>query len=217
MNKVQSLTLSTAIALTATMVGSTAYAETVKGKAVGIVKGVMNVAGISRSQNTKNTINPSFAKTSRPCPPFCIQPTHPFTPAEVDTVTELDVIHAARDASEGDSSILLVDARTPSWNKRGSIPHSVNVPFTNLNSKALSKDPMAVVEILTDRFGVVDMDGVLNYDKAKTLYLYCNGSWCGQSPASIKALLTMGYPQNKIKYYRGGMNSWESLGLTVKK
>jgi len=111
---------------------------------------------------------------------------------------------------------MLVDARTPGWVKKGTIPGSVNVPFTKLNSKALAKDPMAVVDILVKDFGVQDMDGVLNYDKAKTLYLFCNGSWCGQSPASIRALLTMGYPQDKIKYYRGGMNDWQLLGLTTK-
>jgi rhodanese-related sulfurtransferase len=176
----------------------------------------MEVAGISRNQDNGATIDPAFAKTSRPCPPFCIQPTAPFAPAAVDTVTELDVIHAARDSAGGDASILVVDARTPGWVKKGTIPHAVNVPFTKLNSKALAKDPMAVVDILTGTFGVKDMDGVLDYDNAKTLYLFCNGSWCGQSPASIRALLTMGYPENKIKYYRGGMNAWKSLGLTTK-
>ena len=29
---------------------------------------------IMRNQDTKNTVNPAFAKTSRECPPFCIQP-----------------------------------------------------------------------------------------------------------------------------------------------
>ncbi len=189
----------------------------VTAKPVGIVDGVMEVAGISRNQDSAATIDPAFAKTSRPCPPFCIQPTHPFAPAAVDTVSELDIIHAVRDLVEWeDDSILVVDARTPAWVKKGTIPHSVNVPFTKLNSKALAKDPMAVVDVLTGNFGVKDMDGVLNFDKAKTLYLFCNGSWCGQSPAAIKALLTMGYPQSKIKYYRGGMNDWKLLGLTVK-
>ena len=189
----------------------------VTAKPVGIVDGVMEVAGISRNQDSAATIDPAFAKTSRPCPPFCIQPTHPFAPAAVDTVSELDIIHAVRDLVEwDDASILVVDARTPAWVKKGTIPHSVNVPFTKLNSKALAKDPMAVVDILTGNFGVKDMDGVLNFDNAKTLYLFCNGSWCGQSPASIRALLSMGYPENKIKYYRGGMNAWKSLGLTTK-
>lgn len=186
------------------------------GKPVGIVKGVMNVAGISRNQNSKNTVDPAFAKTSRPCPPFCIQPTHPFAPAVVETVTELDVIHAVGDIANGDNSVLVIDARTPGWVKKGTIPHAINVPFTKLNSKALARDPIAVVEVLTKRFGVKDMDGVLNYNNAKTLYLFCNGSWCGQSPAAIRALLTMGYPQSKIKYYRGGMNDWKLLGLTTK-
>jgi len=193
-----------------------AGAHSTKGKPVGITSGVMEVAGISRNQDNSASIDPAFAKTSRPCPPFCIQPTTPFAPAAVDTVSELDMINAAQLVSFGDESVLLVDARTPGWVKKGTIPHSVNVPFTKLNSKALAKDPMAVVEILTSTFGVIDMDGVLDYDNAKTLYQFCNGSWCGQSPASIRALLTMGYPENKIKYYRGGMNAWKSLGLTTK-
>jgi len=201
-----------AAAVSAIMVTGTVQAA----KPVGIVSGVMEMGGISRDQNSKATIDPAFAKTSRSCPPFCIQPTQPFAPAAVETVSELDIIHAARDIQNGDTTKLLVDARTPGWVKKGTIPHSINVPFTRLNSKALAKDPMDVVEILTDKFGVIDMDGVLNYDEAKTLYLFCNGSWCGQSPASIKALLTMGYPQNKIKYYRGGMNDWKLLGLTTK-
>jgi rhodanese-related sulfurtransferase len=208
--KLQTLVVSAA---SVALLASTAVTA---GKPVGIVKGVMDVAGISRNQDNGATIDPAFAKTSRPCPPFCIQPTAPFAPAAVETVSELDMIHAARDVAGGDTSMVVVDARTPGWVKKGTIPHAVNVPFTKLNSKALAKDPMAVVDVLTGNFGVKDMDGVLNYDNAKTLYLFCNGSWCGQSPASIRALLTMGYPENKIKYYRGGMNSWKSLGLTAK-
>jgi len=105
--KLQTLVLSTAVA--AVLTTSSAFAgEKVTGKAVGIVKGVMEVAGISRNQDNKATIDPAFAKTSRPCPPFCIQPTAPFAPAAVDTVTELDVIHAARDAANGDTSVLVL-------------------------------------------------------------------------------------------------------------
>ena len=215
--KLRTIFTSAAVAVALASTGAIAEGHNKKGaKPVGIVKGVMEVAGISREQDNNATIDPDFAKTSRPCPPFCIQPTEPFLPAAVDTVTELDMINAARDRANGDSNIVLVDARTPGWVKKGTIPGSVNVPFTKVNSKALAKDPMAVVDIMTKDFGVKDMDGVLNYDSAKTLYLFCNGSWCGQSPASIRALLSMGYPQDKIKYYRGGINSWKSLGLTTK-
>jgi rhodanese-related sulfurtransferase len=188
-----------------------------KGK-VAIVKGVHSVAGITRNQNTKATIHPAFAKTSRPCPPFCIQPSHPFAPAKVDTVTELDVIHAIRDIANGDSSVMVIDARTPVWTtakKGGTIKGAVNIPFNKLNSKAVAKDPDAVMRILTSKFGVTEQDGVFNFSKAKTLYLFCNGLWCGQSPAAIRALLALGYPDSKLKYYREGMNAWHSLGLST--
>ena len=187
-------------------------------KPVGIVKGVMSVAGISRNQDNKATIHPAFAKTSRPCPPFCIQPTNPFAPANVETVSELDIIHAVRDMSKGDKSIMVIDARTPVWTtakKGGTIKGAVNISFKKLDSKAVAKDPDAVIEILTSKFGVTEQDGIFNFTKAKTLYLFCNGLWCGQSPAAIRALLSLGYPENKLKYYRSGMNAWHSLGLST--
>jgi rhodanese-related sulfurtransferase len=188
------------------------------GKPVGIVKDVMKVAGIYRNQDGKNTIHPAFAKTSRPCPPFCIQPQNPFAPEPVDTVTELDIIHALRDIANG-ANAMVIDARTSIWTtakKGGTIKGAVNISFKKLNSKAVAKDPDAVMDILIKQFGVIDNgSGVLNFSKAKTLYLFCNGSWCGQSPAAIKSLLTLGYPASKLKYYRSGMNAWHSLGLST--
>ena len=187
-------------------------------KPVGITKGVMSIAGISRNQNNKATINPVFAKTSRPCPPFCIQPTNPFAPAAVDTVSELDVLYALRDISRGDKSKMVIDARTPIWTtakKGGTIKGSVNISYKKLNARAVAKDPDAVMDILTKKFGVTEQDGIFNFSKAKTLYLFCNGLWCGQSPAAIRALLSLGYPEHKLKYYRSGMNAWHSLGLST--
>ena len=54
-----------------------------------------------------------------------------------------------------------------------------------------------------------------DFSNAKQLILWCNGPWCGQSPRAIKALLSMGYPAEKLYYYRGGMQMWQSLGLTT--
>jgi len=49
--------------------------------------------------------------------------------------------------------------------------------------------------------------------------IYCNGAWCAQSEQLIKkakfSLIKLGYPKNKIKYYRGGMQSWVTLGLST--
>jgi hypothetical protein len=47
--------------------------------------------------------------------------------------------------------------------------------------------------------------------------MFCNGMWCGQSPNNIRNLLGFGYPAHKIKWYRGGMQTWEILGLTTVK
>ena len=34
-------------------------------------------------------------------------------------------------------------------------------------------------------------------------------------PESMKELIAIGYPEEKLKWYRGGMQSWLSLGLTT--
>ena len=74
-------------------------------------------------------------------------------------------------------------------------------------------DAMDVNEAITDG----DTSSVFDYSAAKTLVLFCNGMWCGQSPASIRTLLKYGYPAEKIKYFRGGMQTWEILGLSTAK
>jgi len=51
-------------------------------KPVGITGDLMSIevmhngskVTVERNADNQNTVNPSFALTSRPCPPFCIQP-----------------------------------------------------------------------------------------------------------------------------------------------
>jgi rhodanese-related sulfurtransferase len=168
---------------------------------------------IMRNQDQKNTINPAFAKTSRKCPPFCIRP---FTTAEgVETIAELEVIDYATKMSGGDDSIMLVDNRTPDWHKKGTIPGAVNVPFTKIN-KSKGADALSIAESL-ELFGAVEGDKGWDFSNAKTLVMFCNGMWCGQSPLGIAGILAEGYPAEKVKWYRGGMQSWEIVGLTTVK
>ena len=47
---------------------------------------------------------------------------------------------------------------------------------------------------MTEKFGAKEQNGLFYFDTAKTLVLYCNGMWCGQSPNNIKSLLKYGYP-----------------------
>jgi rhodanese-related sulfurtransferase len=167
---------------------------------------------ISRNQNNKNTVNPAFSKTSRPCPPFCIQPST-LAPG-VETIGELEMIEYLKKMAAGDDTVLVVDSRTPDWVKRGTIPGAVNIPWTKLNP-AKGADPISIGEIMQDQFNVTESEGLWNYDEAKTLVLFCNGMWCGQSPNNIMNLLKFGYPAHKIKWYRGGMQDWEILGLST--
>ena len=174
---------------------------------------------IMRNQDNKNTVNPSFAKTSRPCPPFCIQPMQ-LRPG-VETIGEQEMIHYAMMMSKGQkmpngSEIMIIDSRTPDWTAKGMIPGAVNLPWTLLSERK-GADPISIAEIMTEEFGAKEQNGLFYFDTAKTLVLYCNGMWCGQSPNNIKSLLKYGYPADKIKWYRGGMQNWEILGFNTVK
>jgi len=168
---------------------------------------------IQRNQNQDNNVNPDFAKTSRKCPPFCIQPGE-LAPG-VETIGELEMLGYLKRLSDGDKSIMVIDSRTPDWVAKGTIPGAVNIPWDKLNIG--KSDPITVQEILEKQLGAKQSEGFWNFDAAKTLVMFCNGSWCGQSPTNIKGLLKIGYPANKIKWYRGGMQDWELLGLTTVK
>jgi rhodanese-related sulfurtransferase len=166
---------------------------------------------IQRNQQADNAINANFSKTSRKCPPFCIQPSD--MPEGVRTIGELEMLQFLKKMSAGDKSILVIDSRTPDWLERGTIPGAVNIPWDKLNIG--KSDPFTVQDILERQMGVVSQDGFLDFDQAKTLVMFCNGAWCGQSPTNIKGLLKIGYPAHKIYWYRGGMQDWEMLGMAV--
>jgi rhodanese-related sulfurtransferase len=169
---------------------------------------------IMRNQNQKNTVIAAFSKTSRRCPPFCIQPST-LAPG-VETIGEVEVIDYAVRMSNGDNSIILVDSRTPDWVAKGTIPSAKNLPWTKLNP-AKGADPISIGEIMEEEFGATQQEGLWDFSKAKTAVMFCNGMWCGQSPNNIKNLLKFGYPAHKIKWYRGGMQDWAILGLTTAK
>ena len=184
---------------------------------------------IQRIQDQDHRLEGGFAKTSRKCPPFCIQPMD--AGVGVKTIAQLEIFDfMERELLDGDG--LIIDARTPAWWKRGTIPGSINIPFTVFS---LDVDDPQLIDMMktlgAKRRGDVGgfsraieemglMGGDLKTDEwdftsAKKLILWCNGMWCGQSPRAIKGLLKLGYPAEKILYYRGGMQVWQSLGLTV--
>lgn len=213
---------------TAVQAGAFALAAMVSGNAlaadlaVGITRSMAKFEGtvngkpvtIMRDQNQSNTVTPAFSKTSRKCPPFCIQPAS--LGSGVETIGELELIAYVKRMADGDEGVLLIDSRTPDWVARGTIPGAINVPWTKLNP-AKGADPISIGEIFTGTFGARELEGLWDFGEAKTLVLFCNGAWCGQSPNNIKNLMRFGYPADKIKWYRGGMQDWEILGLSTVK
>ena len=195
-------------------------AETIgaENKPVGILQDMLSVEvthsgkpfKISRNQDNKNKVNPDYAITSRPCPPFCIRPI--VLAPGVETIAELEMLDYLV-AARKDSSILVIDSRTPDWVAKGTIPGSVNIPWTLLNPE--TSDPLTISEIMQERFGATQNEELWDFNKVKTLVMFCNGMWCGQSPRNIFTLLGYGYPAEKIKWYRGGMQDWEVLGLST--
>ncbi|MBR9844414.1 MAG: rhodanese-like domain-containing protein [Rhodobacteraceae bacterium] len=152
---------------------------------------------IERIQDTENKIEGDWAKTSRPCPNFCIQP---MVPAPgVTPIGELEMLEFLQDPE-----VIVVDGRVTSNFEDGAIPGAINIPYTQAADRL-------------DELGCeVDFDGFI-CDDAKEVALYCNGPWCGQSPTAARRMIEAGYPAEKIYYYRAGMTGWRMLGLTVTK
>jgi rhodanese-related sulfurtransferase len=163
---------------------------------------------IERIQDTDNKLTNSFSKTSRQCPPFCVQP---IELAEgVKTVGEKELLDFLDNEVKNNEG-LLIDARMPAWFEKGTIPGSVNIPFTILSGGFESKHTVKILKLL----GASEKDDKWNFDNTKKLLMFCNGLWCGQSPRAIKNLLKLGYPAEKLLWYRGGMQSWQLLGLSI--
>ena len=163
---------------------------------------------IERDQNKDAVIDAEFAKTSRPCPPFCVQP---MQVAEgVETVGELELIRFLEDEVQAGTGAL-IDARLESWFLRGTIPGSTNLNFQIFDNPDTNPFLGPVLQL----FGAAPTDEGWDFADAKRLALFCNGPWCGQSPRAIRNLLSVGYPPEKLLYYRGGMQSWRALGLST--
>lgn len=227
-NSLTSIILAAAVAVSFNVQAKDVTVGITKDKGYSTVHANGELVKISRIQDTSHVINGSFSKTSRPCPPFCIIPIS--LDERVKTVAELEVIKFMETTMYRGEGVI-IDARTPSWYKNGTIPGSINIPFTAFEKDENDIELAAIFESLgaVEREQVnpillmVESTGILGGDKtekwdfsdAKELLLWCNGPWCGQSPRAIQALLKAGYPAEKLYYYRGGMQVWQSLGLTT--
>lgn len=132
----------------------------------------------------------------------------------VKTVGELEVLAFIQNkVNFNPSKYLLIDSRTNGWFEQNTIPGAVNVPYTDLEYDEMFEEYyFRALETL----GInIKADKSYDFSNVKEIMMFCNGAWCAQSPNAIKHLVSIGYPAKKIKWYRGGMTSWLSLGLTT--
>ena len=150
---------------------------------------------IERIQDTAHELDGDWARTSRPCPDFCIQPHEPAP--GVKTIGELELLEMLQDPEA-----IVIDSRTRDWFVGGTIPGAISIPYDY------------IIDDLARLGCEADFDG-WDCANASKVALFCNGIWCGQSPTAIRNMIEAGYPADRIHYYRGGMQTWRMLGLTV--
>ncbi|SPF77043.1 hypothetical protein ALP8811_02064 [Aliiroseovarius pelagivivens] len=150
---------------------------------------------ISRIDDPAHELSGEWARTSRDCPNFCVQP---MVPAPgVTPIGELELLNMLQDPDA-----IVVDSRVAADHETGTIPGAISIPYNEATDRL-------------DELGCeLDFDG-FDCEAAKPVALFCNGNWCGQSPTAARRMIEAGYPADKIHYYRGGMHAWRMLGLTV--
>ena len=159
---------------------------------------------IHRIQDTKNKLTGEYAKTYRPGQD--IQPIK--MDKRIKTIGEVELLHFLRDKVNKKKGVL-IDVRPRSYYKKESIPGAVNIPYAVVNDHAKMEKILKV-------FGAKRRaDGTLDASEARTVAVYCHGLWCSKSSKFIKALMDLGYPPEKLLYYRGGFQMWKILGFTT--
>ena len=129
---------------------------------------------------------------------------------KIDTFGELEVLEFLEEMQE-DPHMLFVDSRKQGWFEARTIPGAVNIPFIYFTEKGKwekkKQEALALLGVRSTKEGY-------DFSEAKTVLFFCNGVWCRQSPQMIEALLEIGYPPEKMKWYRGGLHSWLNVGMT---
>ncbi|MDF3415395.1 rhodanese-like domain-containing protein [Sulfitobacter sp. M57] len=104
---------------------------------------------------------------------------------------------------------LMVDARVPAERAKGYIPGTVSLPHTTLlPENAYRKEILLAL-------GGRSYEDVFNFSDARLLLIYDNGPVSNDAGLLVAHLLQVGYPAELIRYYRGGMQVWSSLGFNM--
>lgn len=159
---------------------------------------------VHRIQDTKHKLTGEYARTYRPGK--YIQPIK--MQKDIQTIGEVELLKFMKTKGNKKKG-LVVDLRSKKAYQKESIPSAVNIP-------AQVKENKAKLEKILKVLGAKRLaDGSLETSKVMEVAFYCNGLWCDKSSEFIKVFLALGYPADKIYYYRGGFQMWKILGFTT--
>jgi rhodanese-related sulfurtransferase len=85
---------------------------------------------------------------------------------------------------------LLVDTRRPEYLAAGTLPTAIAIHHEEIVARRAELGDGPVV-------------------------LFCNGPQCRATPWAIERLLDAGHPAELLRYYRGGIHDWVTLGLPL--
>ena len=149
-------------------------------------------------QTAAGPVTITRSKTACAYPKGVLQPLVPLP--GVTPVTEIEVLHALNNPS-----VMVIDMRDEDEPLKATIPNTFHIPYNEIEDRL-------------DQLGCGRRaDKSWDCSAAVNIIAFCYGPMCLQSPAGITNLVHMGYPVEKISYYRGGMMDWEALGLTTVK
>lgn len=147
-----------------------------------------------------------FAAVVPSCDPHCIAPQ--IVADGIETIVETDVLDFLLNGV-AQSQGLLVDARMPTERSKGFIPGSVSLPHETLGKNNEFRDD------ILKALGARAFEDVFNFADAQNLVVFDNGPSQNDAGLLIAHFMEAGYPPEKIRYYRGGMQVWSVVGLTV--
>ncbi|HIP51984.1 MAG TPA: rhodanese-like domain-containing protein [Campylobacterales bacterium] len=184
--------------------------EDIKTKVIktGITEQLMSVKVMHETKEI--LIEREVLNNKKICPPFCIEP---MSIENVLTVGELEVLSFI-DKLKEKKARLLIDVRESTSYSQGSIPGSINLPFSMLNIK--SKYHEEVLTLLGAK--AIKKNSTLrwSFKEVQSLLIFGSSATSNEASNTIKELLKLGYPSSKLFYYRSGITSWKALGLSIR-
>jgi len=184
---------------------------------------------IETSFKAAQGIRSTLAINSEACPPFCLLPLE--LDSAVKTVGELEIINFMIGKMRKSQGVL-IDVRGDREYRMATIPGSVNIPVTVFQKDPWDKEFVTMLEDfgavhrgevssitrMLEDWGLVDTSLLgkdWDFTNAKDLILWSNGPISRISPTAINLLLAVGYPAEKIRWYRGGLPAWQYWGFTM--